>query len=118
MNVSKGQVAKHDDLSKCFGTDDVQKCVLEVLRKGELQVGEKERANELETLRREIATAVAERCVDPDTQRPHTVTMIEKAMAEVHFAVRPNKSAKSQVRGAHQARTDEPGPRSHPPAAR
>lgn len=62
-----------------------------------MQVGEKERAHELGTLWREIATQVAEKCVDPATQRPHPVGMIEKAMSEAGFSVRQGKSAKSQV---------------------
>lgn len=96
-NVSKGAVASSDDLQKAFGTTDVQKVLLEVLKKGELQVGEKERAVELEDLKKEICTEVAGRCVDPGTQRPHTVGMIEKAMGEVGYSVKPGKSAKVQV---------------------
>lgn len=96
-NVSKGAVAPADDLQKAFGTTDLQKVLLEVLKKGELQVGEKERAVELEELRREICTEVAGRCVDPGTQRPHTVGMIEKAMLEVGYSVNTNKNAKVQV---------------------
>lgn len=45
---------------------------------------------------REIATIVAERCVDPATGRPVTVSMIEKAMHDVHYSVNANKNAKSQ----------------------
>lgn len=96
-NVSKGAVAKHEDLKKAFGTTDVQEIVKVILDKGELQVGEKERGQELEAMRREIATGVAERCVDPATQRPHTVSMVERALQEAHFNVQPNKSTKSQV---------------------
>lgn len=96
-NVSKGAVAPSDDLQKAFGTTDINTILMEVLKKGELQVGEKERAVELEELRREICTEVAGRCVDPGTQRPHTVGMIEKAMAEVGYSVSLAKSAKVQV---------------------
>jgi ribosome maturation protein SDO1 len=39
----------------------------------------------------------AERCVDPTTGRPHTVGIIEKAMAEIHFKVGGTKVAKGQV---------------------
>lgn len=49
---------------------------------------------------RDIATQVAEKCVDPATQRPYSVSMIEKAMAEIGFSVKTDKSAKSQVRFA------------------
>lgn len=62
-----------------------------------MQVGEKEREHDLTSIRREIATLVAERCVDPATQRPLSVGLIEKAMTEAGFSVRPGKTAKSQV---------------------
>lgn len=69
-----------------------------ILNKGDLQIGEKEREHDLTSLRREIATLVAEKCVDPATQTPHSVGIIEKAMNEAGFSVRANKNAKSQVR--------------------
>ncbi|GLB36588.1 putative SBDS protein C-terminal domain [Lyophyllum shimeji] len=97
VNVSKGEVAKVGDLQKAFGTSDVADVVKEILKKGELQVGEKEREHDLVALRKEIATLVAEKCVDPATQRPYPVGMIEKAMAEAGFSVKQNKTAKSQV---------------------
>ncbi|GAA5899830.1 hypothetical protein JCM8208_004576 [Rhodotorula glutinis] len=96
-NVTKGAVAPSGDLQKAFGTTDVQDIMLQILKKGELQVGEKERAVELEDLRREICTEVAQRCVDPGTKRPHTVGMIEKAMNEVGYNVQGNKAAKAQA---------------------
>ncbi|KAG6814420.1 hypothetical protein H0H92_007423 [Tricholoma furcatifolium] len=96
-NVSKGEVAKSGDLQKAFGTAEVADAVKEILKKGEVQVGEKEREHDLSALRREIATLVAEKCVDPATQRPYPVGMIEKAMTEAGFSVKQNKNAKSQV---------------------
>ena len=69
----------------------------QILKKGEVQVGEKERDHDLTSLRKEIATLVAEKCVDPSNQRPYPVGMIEKAMAEAGFSVKQNKNAKSQV---------------------
>ncbi|GAA5859511.1 hypothetical protein JCM1840_004647 [Sporobolomyces johnsonii] len=96
-NVSKGAVAPANDLEKAFGTHDVQEIMMQILKKGELQVGEKERAVELEDLKREICTEVAARCVDPNTQRPHTVGMIEKAMNEAGYNVVAGKAAKAQA---------------------
>ncbi|KAI0762377.1 Shwachman-Bodian-diamond syndrome protein [Fomes fomentarius] len=94
VNVSKGEVAKSQDLQKSFGTTDRDTIVKE---KGELQVGDKEREQDLSSVRREIATLVAEKCVDPTTQRPYPVGVIEKAMTEAGFSVKPGKTAKSQV---------------------
>lgn len=62
-----------------------------------MQVGEKERDHDLSSTRKEIATIVAEKCVDPATQTPYPIGIIEKAMAEAGFSVKPNKTAKSQV---------------------
>ncbi|KAF7784518.1 hypothetical protein Agabi119p4_683 [Agaricus bisporus var. burnettii] len=97
INVSKGEVAKANDLQKVFGTTKIDTIVSEILKKGEVQVGEKEREHDLTSLRKEIATLVAEKCVDPATQTPYPVGMIEKAMTEAGFSVKQGKTAKSQV---------------------
>ncbi|CAG8716145.1 7689_t:CDS:2, partial [Acaulospora colombiana] len=97
VNVSKGEVARSEDLKKAFGklsTDDIVK---EILQRGEIQVGEKEREHELSNLWKEIATLISERCVDPETQGPIPVGMIEKAMHEAGFSVKQGKTAKSQT---------------------
>ena len=70
---------------------------MQILKKGELQVGEKERTHELTNLWREIATQVSQKCVEPSSQKPYPVSMIEKAMKDAHFSVKPGKSAKSQT---------------------
>jgi len=97
VNVSKGEVAKSQDLQKIFTTSDVDTIVKEILKKGELQVGEKEREQELSNIRKDIATQIAEKCVDPATKRPLSVGIIEKALNEAGFSVKPNRTAKSQV---------------------
>ncbi|CAL8374790.1 ribosome maturation protein SBDS [Gadus morhua] len=97
VNVSKGQVAKKDDLSKSFGTEDLTEVCKQILAKGELQVSDKERHGQLETMFRDIATIVAEKCVNPETKRPYTVSMIERAMKDIHYSVKANKSTKQQA---------------------
>src|SRR6187551_3521156 len=48
LNVSKGQTAPTAELQKAFGKDaTVDNIILEILQKGELQVGEKERTAQL-----------------------------------------------------------------------
>ncbi|PKI85236.1 hypothetical protein MVES_000795 [Malassezia vespertilionis] len=97
LNVGKGQAASNEDLTKAFGNMDVQEILREILQKGELQVGDKERSHELTNLWREIATQVAQICVEPSSQKPYTFGMIEKAMKDVHYSVKTGKSAKSQA---------------------
>ncbi|KAF8668366.1 hypothetical protein HU200_052311 [Digitaria exilis] len=96
-NVSKGVLAKSKDLTKAFGTDDQTKICIEILEKGELQVSGKEREAQLSTQFRDIATIVMEKTINPDTRRPYTITMIERLMHEIHFAVDPNLTSKEQA---------------------
>eukprot|EP00055_Hartaetosiga_balthica_P003756 m.8904 g.8904 ORF g.8904 m.8904 type:complete len:252 (+) comp3297_c0_seq1:122-877(+) len=96
-NVSKGQVANSSDLNKAFKTEDEEKILLLILEKGELQVSKQERKADLTEKFKEIATTVSEKCVNPDTQRPYTITQIEGAMRDLHFSVRPQTSTKSQA---------------------
>ncbi|XP_023570074.1 ribosome maturation protein SBDS [Octodon degus] len=71
VNVSKGQVAKKEDLISAFGTDDQT----EICKQ----------------------TIVADKCVNPETKRPYTVILIERAMKDIHYSVKPNKSTKQQA---------------------
>lgn len=96
-NVSKGILAKSKDLIKSFGTEDQEKIFLEVLNKGELQIAGKERESQLSSQFRDIATIVMEKTINPETDRPYTINMIERLMHEVHFAVDPHKSSKQQA---------------------
>eukprot|EP01134_Creolimax_fragrantissima_P000046 CFRG0046T1 len=96
-NVSKGEVAKQAELRKCFKTDDNHKILLEILEKGQLQVSERERGHNLENEYRDIATTVAEMCVNPETNRPYPYTVIEASMKEAHYNCKPNRSSKQQA---------------------
>ncbi|RHZ59326.1 hypothetical protein Glove_364g61 [Diversispora epigaea] len=97
LNVSKGQVAPKDLLTKAFKTEDLNPIIVEILKKGELQVSDKERTHQIDHTYREIAIIVADKCVNPETKRPYTVTMIEKAMSDLHISVNVNKSTKLQA---------------------
>lgn len=60
-------------------------------------MSDKERTQQLETSFRDIASIVSEKCVNPETKRPYTVGVIESAMKEIHYSVKPTKSTKMQV---------------------
>ncbi|RKF62171.1 Ribosome maturation protein SDO1 [Erysiphe neolycopersici] len=81
LNVSKGQTAPSSELAKAFGRDtSVNEIILEILSKGELQVGEKERQAQLERVHNEVISIIASKLVDPKTKRVYTPSMIEKAL--------------------------------------
>lgn len=71
------------DLKEAWPGKTSEEIILEILKKGELQVGEKERTAKLEMVQREVVTIVVGKCVDPKSKRVYTPTMIEKALNEL-----------------------------------
>lgn len=61
-------------------------------------MSDKERQAQLETMFRDIATIVSEKCVNPETNRPYTVSLIERAMKDIHYSVKTTKNTKQQVK--------------------
>ncbi|PAV88638.1 hypothetical protein WR25_22627 [Diploscapter pachys] len=110
-NVSKGQVAKKDELMAAFGTEDqLEICkivrifyicklfvIIQILEKGDLQVSDKERAAATDQSLKEVSQLIASMVVNPETKRPIPPAMIDKALQEIHFSLKPNRSAKQQA---------------------
>lgn len=67
------------------------------MEQGELQVSGEERKHQLDSLFKDIATIVAEKCINPETGRPLTVGLVQKAMKEIHYSVNPSRTAKVQA---------------------
>lgn len=61
------------------------------------QVSEKERKVQYDALFKDVASVLVEKCVNPETNRPYTNTMLERALKDAHFAVDPKRSAKQQA---------------------
>ncbi|KAK9453141.1 SBDS protein C-terminal domain-containing protein [Dipodascopsis uninucleata] len=97
LNVSKGQVASNEDLKSSFGSTDVDKIILEILKKGDLQVGEKERQAKLQQQHATVIEMIASKCVNPNTKRPYPTTIIEKALSELGVNILGNRSPKAQA---------------------
>ncbi|XP_057573406.1 ribosome maturation protein SBDS-like [Hippopotamus amphibius kiboko] len=97
VNVSKDQIAKKEDLISAFGTDDQTEICKQTLNKGEVQVSDEEWHTPLEQMFRDIATIVFDKYVNPETKRPYTIIFIERAVKDIHYSVKPNKSTKHQA---------------------
>ncbi|GMG38522.1 unnamed protein product [Ambrosiozyma monospora] len=97
LNVSKGQVAPTEDLKKAFGTTDIDTIVMEILRKGEIQLSEKERSQQNEKLHNEILTIISTKCVNPKTKKRYPPSMINKALKELKFNSTNAKNAKTKA---------------------
>lgn len=97
-NVSKGQVALQDDITTAFGPGkSIDEVVMEILTKGEIQLGDKERAAAKEKLHNEILTIVLTKCINPRSKKRYPPTMIAKALAGLKVNFSPTKSAKLQA---------------------
>ncbi|CAN0283106.1 unnamed protein product, partial [Discosporangium mesarthrocarpum] len=51
----------------------------------------------MESAFRDVATIVSEKCVNPSSNRPYTVSMIQNAMRDVQFSAHPTRSTKQQA---------------------
>lgn len=85
---------------KAFGMDDQTEICKLILAKGELQISDKERQSQNEQLFKDIATTLASICLNPELKRPYPVTIIEKAMKDAHYSVKPNQATKVQAMAA------------------
>lgn len=84
LSVSKAQTAPAAELAKAFGPDvPMDEIIQEILRKGEVQVGERERKEILERVEKEVVDIVSARLVDPATKRVYPPGMIEKALNQL-----------------------------------
>ena len=107
LNVSKGQTAPNADLEKSFGKGmSREQVVLEILNKGDIQVGEKERGAELDRMHKEVIDIVAGKVVDPKTRRVYTAGMIEKALS---ILSEQGAKAKSHKDSGSASGTQTPG---------
>jgi len=110
LNVSKGQTAPSADLAKAFGAKtSVNDIILEILNRGELQVGEKERHAQLERVHNEVVGIVASKLVDPKTKRVYTTGMIDKALDMLSSQGSQAQQEKAAGSGAGTPATGEEG---------
>lgn len=62
------------------------------------QVSERERKVELDESFRDVASVILEKCINPETNRPYTMGLIQRGLRDIHFAVDPKRNVKQQVR--------------------
>ncbi|CDW78721.1 ribosome maturation protein sbds-like [Stylonychia lemnae] len=95
-NVSKGEIANKKDF-KVFGDLSYDEIIMEILNKGDLQVSELERDDQLDNLKKEIANIIAQKCVNTTDGKQFPVSIIMKAMNEVNAKINPKQTAKKQA---------------------
>jgi hypothetical protein len=72
-------LASNKELLSSFGTTETLTVCSEILNKGELQVSEQERGALYETVFRDVASIVAEKTINPETNRSYTVYILNNS---------------------------------------
>ncbi|EGR34870.1 ribosome maturation protein SBDS, putative [Ichthyophthirius multifiliis] len=96
-SASHGTIAKKADLQKYFENMKKMEIIKLILEKGELQMGEKERAVQQSNIYNDIVNIITEKCVHPDSNRKFPVNQIQQAMKSINFVVKNDQPAKKQA---------------------
>ncbi|EZG10957.1 SBDS family rRNA metabolism protein [Trichophyton rubrum CBS 735.88] len=108
LSVSRGHTAPTAELAKSFGKDyKIEDVIQEILRKGEVQVGEKERRDILDRVEKEVLEIVSARLVDPVSKRVYTTGMIGKALDQLSAASGQQQQQQQQLHQHQQHETAE-----------
>ncbi|KAL4808192.1 SBDS protein C-terminal domain-containing protein [Aspergillus unguis] len=111
LSVSKAQTAPSAELTKAFGADYIADEIRqEILRKGEVQVGERERKEIAERVEKEVLDIVSGRLIDPTTKRVYTPGMISKALDQLTAASGQQQQQQQQQNGEDGAGEEHGAP--------
>lgn len=72
-------------------------------------MSDKERKLEYDHLFKDVAGILSEKCVNPENNRPYTLTMLERALRDVHFNPDPKRSAKQQALEVSDSESEREG---------
>lgn len=95
-NFSKGEVASDNDI-RSFGCSP-QDLLDKIMKTGQYQLTAQEKREQQEKRKAEIINFIHENFVDSSTGRPHPVTRIENALAEIKFNIDPAQDAERTAR--------------------
>ncbi len=96
-DARKGERASAEELHRAFGTTDPYEVARIIVLKGDLHLTTEQRRRMLEEKRKKIATIIAQRAINPQTNTPHPVERILRAMEEARVNVDIFKPAEEQV---------------------
>ncbi|GIX66107.1 ribosome maturation protein SBDS [Babesia caballi] len=96
-SISKGKLAKNDQLLKAFGTKEIDTICKQILDKGEIQVSKEERNQQLQATFKDVVTILSEVAINPKTGHPLTSTLIENTLKASAFSLTLKEPAKKQA---------------------
>ncbi|MCD6477300.1 MAG: ribosome assembly factor SBDS [Candidatus Aenigmarchaeota archaeon] len=93
----KGKRVSEEDLNKAFGTNNIEEICKIIILKGDVQLTTEQRHEMLENKKKQIATIISKRGINPQTGLPNPIERVLRAMEEAKVKVDINTSAESQV---------------------
>ena len=95
-DARKGLKASPEALRSVFGTDDIKKVAIEIIKRGEIHLTAEQRRKIIEEKKKQIINLIAKNAIDPKTRLPIPPKRIEIAMEQARVSVDPFKPAEEQ----------------------
>ncbi|RLG81529.1 MAG: ribosome assembly factor SBDS [Thermoprotei archaeon] len=99
-DARKGLKASPEALRSVFGTDDLKKVAIEIIKRGEINLTAEQRRKIIEEKRKQLISLIAKNAIDPKTKLPIPRKRIEIAMEQAGIAVDPFKPVELQFEEA------------------
>ena len=99
-DAKKGLAASETAMKQIFGTSDVDRIAIEIIKKGDIQLTQEYREGLREEKRKQIITMIHRNGVDPKTHLPHPPQRIENAFIEAKFHIDEFKPVQEQLQEA------------------
>lgn len=96
-DAKAAEAAAEKDLQRIFGTTDANKIAEKILKEGEIQVTTEQRRQLVEQKRKQIASIISKRGINPQTNTPHPEQRILNAMEQAGVNIEPFVDIELQV---------------------
>ena len=96
-DARKGEKAGEDSLREVFKTSDISEIIVEIVRKGQIQLTTEQRHQMTERKRKQIIDTIARESINPQTNAPHPPARISQAIDDAKIHIDPFKSVSEQV---------------------
>ena len=96
-DARKGLKASPEALKKIFGTTDIKKIAVEIVKRGEIQLTTEQRRKLIEAKRKQIITFISRNAIDPRTKAPIPPKRIELAMEQARVGIDPFLDVEKQA---------------------
>ena len=96
-DAKKANRAPTGEVQKAFGTNDIEKIAVEIVKHGEVQLTTEFRRRKTEEKKKQIASFISKNAINPQTKLPHPPERVIAAMEQAHLSIDPFKPTDQQV---------------------